>query len=385
VQQVGGGTDASADGTLDVTGNTLTVDDDTFAVWAATPFGDLTSDGTGDNYTDGKEIDSDVDEIAVLLGYPDELTPSTTARRANSTLSVATVDSVVALIEVIAENGSTPVTLVDPEFRPWVKVDSVSTTTFGYGAGDDATNPNRKTFVIAVAQAGVAADTAISTITIDTGAGNTALSSREVAQDDNVGATGNSLEASIFSLANTDEALDQGNTPVVEANVTTTFTNIRSDSEFRLFDVGTANEITGTESVTGGLVEAQLVNAGTGYVASETLTLVGGTFTTAAVITIDTVGGSGEILTFSVTTLGSYTVDASSPNSPSGGSGSDAEFDIVIRGVFDFTFNAATQGNFDIVAHHLDFVYLKLFNQIPATADGSIPINQRTDRNFSNP
>jgi hypothetical protein len=385
VQQVGGGTDAQAIGVLDATGNTLTVDDDTFAIWAATPFGDLISNGTGDNYTDDIEINAAVAQLSALIGYPDGLTPSVTARRANATLSVTAVDAAVALIEVTAETPATPVSRVDPAFRPWVKLDALTTTTFGYGSGDGTTNPNRKAFAVVVAQAGVAADTAISTITVDTGAGTTAFSSREVVQDDNVAGTGNSLEISVFSLANTDASLDQGNTPVVEANVTTTFSNIRSDSELRIFDTGTSNELAGTETVVGELIEAQLTDAGSGYIATETLTIVGGTFSTAAVITIDTVDGGGAITGFSITTLGSYTVDASSPNSPSGGTGTGAEFAISIRGSFPFTFNAATQGNFDIVAHHLDFVYLKLFNLIPATSDGDVPINQRFDRNFDNP
>ena len=70
-------------------------------------------------------------------------------------------------------------------------------------------------------------------------------------------------------------------------------------------------------------------NAGTGYVALEVLTLVGGTFTTATQIRIDTVGGSGEVLTFTVVTNGEYSVIPSNPISTSGGSGSLASFDMV--------------------------------------------------------
>lgn len=70
-------------------------------------------------------------------------------------------------------------------------------------------------------------------------------------------------------------------------------------------------------------------NAGSGYVALEVLTLVGGTFTTATQIRIDTVGGSGEVLTFTVITNGDYSVVPSNPVATTGGSGSNASFDMV--------------------------------------------------------
>jgi hypothetical protein len=52
--------------------------------------------------------------------------------------------------------------------------------------------------------------------------------------------------------------------------------------------------------------------AGSGYAVSDTLTLVGGTFTTAAVYTIATISGSG-VATTTLTTAGSYTVLPTAP------------------------------------------------------------------------
>lgn len=57
------------------------------------------------------------------------------------------------------------------------------------------------------------------------------------------------------------------------------------------------------------LVGLQLNAAGSGYAATDTITLDGGTHSTAAVVTVDTVDGGGAILTFHVTTAGSYTVN----------------------------------------------------------------------------
>ena len=67
--------------------------------------------------------------------------------------------------------------------------------------------------------------------------------------------------------------------------------------------------------------------AGSGYGVNDTLTLTGGTFTTAATLNVDTIGGSGEVLTASVsTTAGAYTVVPSNPVSHSGGGGAGASF-----------------------------------------------------------
>ena len=66
---------------------------------------------------------------------------------------------------------------------------------------------------------------------------------------------------------------------------------------------------------------------GSGFAANDTLTLTGGTFTTAAVITVNTVGAAGQILTSTVTTGGAYTVNPSNPLAyTTSGSGVGAKF-----------------------------------------------------------
>lgn len=74
-----------------------------------------------------------------------------------------------------------------------------------------------------------------------------------------------------------------------------------------------------------------LGSGGAGYAGGNTITLTGGTFATAAVVTVDTVNGSGTILTFHVSTPGSYTAaNVVQPNTltqgSTSGSGTGASF-----------------------------------------------------------
>lgn len=60
------------------------------------------------------------------------------------------------------------------------------------------------------------------------------------------------------------------------------------------------------------LVSCTIDNAGTGYAVNDVIELAGGTSTGSAAITVTTVGGSGEITGFIVSEGGSYTVTAAS-------------------------------------------------------------------------
>lgn len=72
-----------------------------------------------------------------------------------------------------------------------------------------------------------------------------------------------------------------------------------------------------------------MTNDGSSYAANDVLTLVGGTFSQAAQITVDTVDGGGNILTFRVTRGGTYTVLPSS-FTVTGGAGTGAAFNVPI-------------------------------------------------------
>lgn len=392
--QTAAGTDVNdSSGTLSsISLSSFTVDDDSFTISAARvpAVSEILYDGTGDDYTDDIAFDRDIDFLSARIGYPDVLTPGAGDRTAFPSHSETETESVQSLVRVTAANAATVVALVDPEFRPWTRITGASSETFGYGAGFDdgttETNDLRKMFLIIVALDSAAAGDTSATATMDTSGGTQALTVRDAPQDDNTGGGGStsSLEITVLELSDETASLNQGTTDV-QQNVTTSFTNIRSDSEIRIYDTGTTNEVSGDESVGGNLIQVAINDGGTGYAVNDVLTLVGGTGT-AATVTVDAVSG-GVITEVSITTGGDYTEDPPSPNSPTvapaGGTG--ALLDIRVRGTHDFTFNAATQGNFDVVVHHLDFVYFRQNAQVPDSADGNFQISQVIDRNFDNP
>jgi len=77
------------------------------------------------------------------------------------------------------------------------------------------------------------------------------------------------------------------------------------------------------------LESAIINNAGTGYVASDVLTINGADFSVAATITVDSVGGSGEITSFTVSEKGRYSVVPTlTANAVTGGTGTGATFDL---------------------------------------------------------
>lgn len=75
-------------------------------------------------------------------------------------------------------------------------------------------------------------------------------------------------------------------------------------------------------------VGATITAAGVGYATGDVLTVPGGTATTPAQLTVDSVDDSGKIVSFSVTNAGTYTALPSSPAAVTGGSGSGAQFNI---------------------------------------------------------
>lgn len=78
-----------------------------------------------------------------------------------------------------------------------------------------------------------------------------------------------------------------------------------------------------------GIGTIAIAAAGTGYAIGDKLTLVGGSFNTAATITVTTVGASNAITGVSITLQGDYTAAPSSPVSVIGGFGTGATFTVV--------------------------------------------------------
>jgi hypothetical protein len=240
--QTAAGTDQSdASGTLaSLNSGALAVDDDTFAASAArvglvSALGipkTITQSGASDNYADASDVatflgtafDRDTDFLSALIGYIDELTPSTTARVSFPEHVEAETESANVLITVNAAAGATPVVLLDPEFRPMVRVSGASTDIFGYGAGATGSNPNRKTFLIVFALDDTTpGDTAVSSAVLNTSSGTAAFAARTAAHDDNTGAAGNSLRVSVLQLPESTATLDQGTVDTANA-VTLTVT-----------------------------------------------------------------------------------------------------------------------------------------------------------------
>lgn len=54
-------------------------------------------------------------------------------------------------------------------------------------------------------------------------------------------------------------------------------------------------------------------------------------------------------------------------------------------GSFEFTYNAATVPNVDIVVHHVEFEYFRIDNFEPGDSSQSLPVAQQYDRNYDNP
>jgi hypothetical protein len=83
---------------------------------------------------------------------------------------------------------------------------------------------------------------------------------------------------------------------------------------------------------------ASIADPGSGYAATDTITLTGGTAGTYAVITVDTVDGGGAILTAHISTAGDYTVRPVNPVAQGSTSG------VGVNATFNLTFNVLSGG-----------------------------------------
>lgn len=128
--------------------------------------------------------------------------------------------------------------------------------------------------------------------------------------------------------------------------VSATYTpNLPTDSTYANVS---ANEVTGTGYTTGGVVltgaalslylaSVSIASGGTAYTQADVgkvITLTGGTFTTAATISITQVNGgtgTGPVTGISLLTGGTYSVD---PANPASGTGSTAGSGLTINGIY---------------------------------------------------
>jgi hypothetical protein len=258
VHQTTDGTDVvvGAGGVPLVTQSTgsLSADADTFAVSAAVPGppNTLTYTGASDQYTDDKlmEMPSVGGGFLARVGL-DEVTPGAGTRTGFPVHDGTETEGVQGLVHINEAVASTPVVRVDPEFRPWQLVTGASTVTFGYGAGSTADGP-RKTYVVVVALDGVAANTAVSTLTIDTGASTQTLVRRTSwpSQDDNVGSTGRSLELDVWDIDEDTSYLEQGSVDINNA-VTTAVQGVTEGSSILMYALETVGDVTAGDTILG--------------------------------------------------------------------------------------------------------------------------------------
>jgi uncharacterized protein len=100
--------------------------------------------------------------------------------------------------------------------------------------------------------------------------------------------------------------------------------SLQGASNFRLIRATDGTDTAASASLNqAGAASAVVATGGTsGYAVNDTITLVGGTFTAAAVLTVTSVDGSGRVTGVSITTPGSYSVLPTNPVSKGTTSGS---------------------------------------------------------------
>lgn len=139
---------------------------------------------------------------------------------------------------------------------------------------------------------------------------------------DNIGGSGNVFWQNLVAAVNSGQSVARGPSQLVVATLGT------------------------------GAGSATVVAAGTGYAVGNTLTVTGGTFSTAAQITVDTVS-TGAIATAHISRSGVYSVFPTNPVSVTGGAGSSATFNLTqgaqaAPAQGSYTFTGGTNGNTDI-------------------------------------
>ncbi len=176
-------------------------------------------------------------------------------------------------------------------------------------------------------------------------------------------------------------------TVTIVSTVTLTLEGIETDSEVNITNLDDTENfdktLASSEQISGSVKSAEIVSGGSGYTnGAQTLTVVGGTGT-AATLNV-TVAGGVVTSVDSIAGAGSYTANPTNPVSTTGGGGTGATFNLDISGEFSYSYDSGNLVNVAIVIFHLDFVEVRLVQQLSATSQ-TIPIQQRTDRVFNNP
>ena len=90
------------------------------------------------------------------------------------------------------------------------------------------------------------------------------------------------------------------------------------------------------------MTKAVIESGGSAYTVNDVLTVQGGTFTTAAQLTVTSIDGGGAVTGVSITNPGSYSVNPTNPVSVTGGTGTGATFRLTLSGSFSYTYTYST-------------------------------------------
>jgi len=197
----------------------------------------------------------------------------------------------------------------------------------GSGTVDFASNGNPYAFQVV----GVASGANYNSWRATSGAGGSGASSAPVMStwgiDTNISAVFQSKGTGAIDLAAGSSGVNISNggtvTAITRTNGGSTYTSFPT---LTISAPTTAGGVQATASFTMGLGGVPVITSGgTGYTVGNVLTLVGGTFSSAATLTVSTVS-SGVVTGVTVSNFGTYTVLPTNPISVTGGTGSGATF-----------------------------------------------------------
>jgi len=230
--------------------------------------------------------------------------------------------------QTIVYNSST--SLWEQSNAPVISGTTINNTTIG------ASTPSTGTFTTLIGGGGSA-----NYGQLTGGATTKAVEFKSLGSDTNVGLAFHSQGTGAIDLAAGSSGVNISNGGTVTAITKTAGGAYTTAPTITISAPTTAGGVQATATPVLGLQTGSvtaIISGGTGYTAGDTLTVSGGTFTSAATITVSTVS-SGVITAAVQASGGSYTVLPTSPISVTGGTGSGATFTL------SFTFNSTNITN----------------------------------------
>jgi hypothetical protein len=133
--------------------------------------------------------------------------------------------------------------------------------------------------------------------------------------------------------------------------------------------------MSGVEPQEAEAVSVAINAAGTGYVAGNTLTVVGGIGQIATELTVSTVDGTGGITGVTITNAGQYSTTPTNPVSVTGGAGSAATFNVTFDNPYKFWVH-------EVGTDEIDGLTLNPIQSFFETADLSLPVTAQINKSM---